>query len=119
MSCYCRLQTCLSLQQRLSVCLSHQTGQVSPHVQETGEDIYPDTSISCDTFTEVKTTFPPLLLQLSASAEVLPPWKQGDYVAEASYTTMTSMSSVSSSSQLHMEKHWEQQVTATREVRRR
>lgn len=59
-------------------------------------------------------------MQISASAEVLPPWKQGDYVAEASYTSMSSMSSmtsVSSAAQLHMEKHWEQQVTATREVR--
>ena len=59
-----------------------------------------------------------LLLQVSASPEVLPPWKQGDYVAEASYTTVRSMTSVSSAAQLHMEKHWEQQVTATREVRR-
>lgn len=58
-----------------------------------------------------------LLLQVSGSAEVLPPWKQGDYMAEASYTTMSSMTSVSSATQLHMEKHWEQQVTATREVR--
>lgn len=58
-----------------------------------------------------------LLLQVSASAEVLPPWKQGDFVAETSYTTLTSMTSVSSAAQLHMEKHWEQQVAATREVR--
>lgn len=57
------------------------------------------------------------LLQISASAEVLPPWKQGDYVAEASYTTVSSVTSVSSATRLHMEKHWEQQVSATREVR--
>ncbi|KAK2840469.1 hypothetical protein Q5P01_014209 [Channa striata] len=50
--------------------------------------------------------------QVSASAEVPPPWKQGDYVVETSYTTV---SSVSSAAQLRMEKHWEQQVTATRE----
>ncbi|KAL7385130.1 hypothetical protein ABVT39_016267 [Epinephelus coioides] len=54
--------------------------------------------------------------QVSASPEVLPPWKQGDYMAEASYTTMTSMTSVSSAAQLHMEKHWEQQVTGSREA---
>lgn len=63
-------------------------------------------------------TFIVVLLQVSASAEVLPPWKQGDYVAEASYTSMSSVTSVSSATQLHMEKHWEQQVTATREVRK-
>lgn len=60
-----------------------------------------------------------LLLQVSASAEVLPPWKQGDYVAEASYTSVTGMrsvTSVSSATQLHIEKSWEQQVAATREV---
>uniref|UniRef100_A0A3B5KA09 Ig-like domain-containing protein n=1 Tax=Takifugu rubripes TaxID=31033 RepID=A0A3B5KA09_TAKRU len=52
--------------------------------------------------------------QISASSsEVLPPWKQGGYVAEA----VTSVSSVSSSTQLHVEKHWEQQITTTREVR--
>ncbi|KAG7233596.1 hypothetical protein INR49_006811 [Caranx melampygus] len=61
--------------------------------------------------------------QVSAAAEVLPPWKQGDYVAEGGYasmtsmTSMTSMSSVSSAAQVHVEKHWEQQVTASREVR--
>lgn len=58
-----------------------------------------------------------VLLQICASAEVLPPWKQGDYVAEASYTTVSSVTSVSSATRLHMEKHWEQQVSATREVR--
>lgn len=58
-----------------------------------------------------------MLLQVSASAEVLPPWKQGDYTTEASYASMTSMTSVSSTTQLHLEKHWEQQVAATREVR--
>ncbi|KAG7233685.1 hypothetical protein INR49_006722 [Caranx melampygus] len=61
--------------------------------------------------------------QVSAAAEVLPPWKQGDHVAEGGYasmtsmTSMTSMSSVSSAAQVHVEKHWEQQVTASREVR--
>ncbi|KAM7380984.1 hypothetical protein PAMP_004247 [Pampus punctatissimus] len=50
--------------------------------------------------------------QICTSSGVLPPWKQGDYVAEASYTTMTS---VSSATQLHMEKHWEQQVSPSRE----
>ncbi|KAM6978117.1 LOW QUALITY PROTEIN: titin-like [Tautogolabrus adspersus] len=57
--------------------------------------------------------------QVSSSPEVLPPWKQGGYVAEASYSSMssmTSMTSVSSATQLHMEKSWEQQVTATREA---
>ncbi|CAB1414348.1 unnamed protein product [Pleuronectes platessa] len=65
---------------------------------------------------------------LATAAEVLPPWKQGGYVSEAAYASMTSMtsmtsmssmsskSSVSSATQLHMEKHWEQQVTATREA---
>ncbi|RVE57825.1 hypothetical protein OJAV_G00203040 [Oryzias javanicus] len=56
--------------------------------------------------------------QVSASAEVLPPWKQEDYVAEGSYasmTSMTSMTSVSSAAQLHMEKHWEQQVATSRQ----
>ncbi|KAK9537167.1 hypothetical protein VZT92_004805 [Zoarces viviparus] len=53
---------------------------------------------------------------LSSSAEVLPPWKQAGFVSEASYTSMTSRSSVSSSTQLHMEKHWEQQVSATRQA---
>lgn len=53
-----------------------------------------------------------ILLQLSASSEVLPPWKQGGYVSEA----VSGMMSVSSSTQLHMEKHWEQQVSTTREV---
>lgn len=56
-------------------------------------------------------------MQVSTSAEVLPPWKQGDYATEASYTSMASMTAVSSTTQLHMEKHWEQQVAATREVR--
>uniref|UniRef100_H3DPY6 Ig-like domain-containing protein n=1 Tax=Tetraodon nigroviridis TaxID=99883 RepID=H3DPY6_TETNG len=46
------------------------------------------------------------------SSEVLPPWKQGGYVAEA----VSSVSSVSSSTQLHVEKHWEQQITASREL---
>lgn len=55
-------------------------------------------------------------VQVVSSSEVLPPWKQGEYMTEASYTQMTSMTSVSSASQMHMEKHWEQQVTATREV---
>ncbi|KAM7407986.1 hypothetical protein PAMA_003631 [Pampus argenteus] len=50
--------------------------------------------------------------RICTSSGVLPPWKQGDYVAEASYTTMTS---VSSATQLHMEKHWEQQVSTSRE----
>lgn len=65
-----------------------------------------------------------VLLQVSASSEVLPPWKQGDYVAESSYTTvsavtaMSGVTAVSSATQLHVEKHWEQQVTASREVRR-
>lgn len=30
---------------------------------------------------------------------------------------VSSVSSVSSSTQLHVEKHWEQQITASREVR--
>lgn len=47
------------------------------------------------------------------SSEVLPPWKQGGYVAEA----VSTMSSVSSSTQLQVEKHWEQQISASREVR--
>uniref|UniRef100_A0A3B3XJ54 Ig-like domain-containing protein n=2 Tax=Poecilia mexicana TaxID=48701 RepID=A0A3B3XJ54_9TELE len=54
--------------------------------------------------------------QVSGSAEVLPPWKQGDYMAEGytSMTSMTSMSSISSSTQL--EKQWEHQVAASRET---
>lgn len=55
-----------------------------------------------------------ILLQLSASSEVLPPWKQGGYVSEA----VSSMMGVSSSTQVHVEKHWEQQVSTTREVSR-
>lgn len=116
----CFLQTCFSLHQ--SVCLSNQTSQVSFTDQETGENT------KCSRL-RIHTSPPGLsdhtnhhhhavlLLQVSGSAEVLPPWKQGDYMAEASYTTMSSMTSVSSATQLHMEKHWEQQVTATREVR--
>lgn len=116
----CCLQTCFSLHQ--SVCLSNQTSQVSFTDQETGENT------KCSRL-RIHTSPPGLsdhtnhhhhavlLLQVSGSAEVLPPWKQGDYMAEASYTTMSSMTSVSSATQLHMEKHWEQQVTATREVR--
>lgn len=89
-----------------------------------------------------------------AGAEVLPPWKQGDYVAEGGYasmtgmtgiasmtsmtgvasmtsmtsmtgvsgvasmTSMTGVSSASGGAQVHVEKHWEQQVTASREVSR-
>ncbi|KAJ0005748.1 hypothetical protein NQD34_015642 [Periophthalmus magnuspinnatus] len=53
--------------------------------------------------------------QVVSSSEVLPPWKTGEYMTEASYSQMTSMTSVSSAAQMHMEKHWEQQVTATRE----
>lgn len=52
-------------------------------------------------------------LQVSVGSEVLPPWKQGGYVAEA----VSSVSSVSSTTQLHVEKLWEQQITASREVR--
>ncbi|MEQ2168031.1 hypothetical protein GOODEAATRI_010281 [Goodea atripinnis] len=55
--------------------------------------------------------------QVSSSAEVLPPWKQEDYMAEGytSMTSMTSVSSVSSSTQLHMEKQWEHQMGASKE----
>ncbi|KAM4608731.1 titin-like [Polymixia lowei] len=62
--------------------------------------------------------------QVSAGADVLPPWKQGGYVAEASYTSMTARASQvqistqvqTSASQVHMEQHWEQQVTAVKEA---
>ncbi|KAI3355751.1 hypothetical protein L3Q82_004200 [Scortum barcoo] len=76
--------------------------------------VSPSTRLSVSPIRPVKS---PIMTrkQVSASPEVLPPWKQGDYVAEASYTSMSSMTSVSSATQLHMEKHWEQQVTATRE----
>lgn len=54
--------------------------------------------------------------QVAAGADVLPPWKQGDFVAEASYTSMTSMTS-STVTQLGQEQRWEQQVTGVTEVR--
>lgn len=54
--------------------------------------------------------------QVAAGADVLPPWKQGDYVAEASYTSMTSMTS-STVTQLGQEQRWEQQVTGVKQVR--
>lgn len=49
-------------------------------------------------------------------ADVLPPWKQGDVVSESTYTSKTSVTSVSSSSitQLGQEQRWEQQVTEVR-----
>ena len=55
-----------------------------------------------------------------ASVDVLPPWKQGDYMAEASYASMTSMTSMTSSTvtELGQEQRWEQQVTGVKEVRR-
>lgn len=50
-------------------------------------------------------------------ADVLPPWKQGDVVSETTYTSKTSVTSVSSSiTQLGQEQRWEQQVTEVRGV---
>nr|XP_046259560.1 titin-like isoform X2 [Scatophagus argus] len=53
--------------------------------------------------------------QVAAGTDILPPWKQGDYVAETSYTSMTSMSS-STITQLGQEQRWEQQVTGVKEA---
>lgn len=50
--------------------------------------------------------------QVATGGEVLPPWKQGEFTAEASYTSMTS----STITQLDQEQHWEQQVTGVKEV---
>lgn len=50
---------------------------------------------------------------MAAGGEVLPPWKQGEFTTEASYTSMTS----STITQLDQEQHWEQQVTGVKEVR--
>lgn len=51
----------------------------------------------------------------TASGDVLPPWKRRDFVAETSYTSMTSISS-STVTQLGQEQDWEQQVTGVKEV---
>ncbi|KAK0143524.1 Titin [Merluccius polli] len=55
--------------------------------------------------------------QLASGADVLPPWKQGGYMAEASYTSMTSTSTQirTSSTQMQMEQHGEQQVMLVKE----
>ncbi|KAJ3592471.1 hypothetical protein NHX12_007598 [Muraenolepis orangiensis] len=53
--------------------------------------------------------------QLVSGTDVLPPWKQGGYMAEASYTSTTSTQLHTSSSQMQMEQHWEQQVMAVQE----
>ncbi|TDH06469.1 hypothetical protein EPR50_G00113800 [Perca flavescens] len=67
---------------------------------------------------------------VKSDTDVPPPWKRGDFGAEASYTSMasmasmssmtsmTSMTSMSSSSvtQLGQEQRWEQQVTGVKEV---
>ncbi|CAB1418960.1 unnamed protein product [Pleuronectes platessa] len=45
--------------------------------------------------------------QGAAGADVLPPWKQGDYVAEASFASMTSTTTIT---HLGQEQHWEQVV---------
>ncbi|GAA6231231.1 titin-like [Lates japonicus] len=55
--------------------------------------------------------------QVAVGADVLPPWKQGDYRAEASYTTMTTVTGISTVTQLGQEQRWEQQVTGVKEVR--
>ncbi|XP_049450272.1 titin-like [Epinephelus fuscoguttatus] len=47
--------------------------------------------------------------QVAVGADVLPPWKQGDYVSEASYTSMTTIT------QRGQEQRWEQ-VTGVREA---
>jgi len=47
--------------------------------------------------------------QTSSSPEVLPPWKQGGFMSEASYASMSSasMSSATQSTQVTREEHWE------------
>ncbi|XP_072300384.1 titin-like isoform X2 [Eucyclogobius newberryi] len=76
--------------------------------------VSPSTRFSGSPIRPVKS---PLMIrkQVVSGSDVLPPWKTGEYMSEAGYSQMTSMTSVSSASQMHMEKHWEQQVTATRE----
>lgn len=55
--------------------------------------------------------------QVAVGADVLPPWKQGDYVvAEGGYTTMTTMT-CRTITQLGQEQRQEQQVIGIREVR--
>ncbi|XP_059930646.1 titin-like isoform X2 [Gadus macrocephalus] len=55
--------------------------------------------------------------QMASGADVLPPWKQAGFMSEASYTSMTSTSTQlrTSSTQMQMEQHWEQQVMAVKE----
>ena len=61
--------------------------------------------------------------QLAQGADVPPPWKQGGFLAESSYTMTagaTHVQTSASASSVHMEQHWEgsyevqqqQQVTA-------
>uniref|UniRef100_A0A3B3QBI9 Ig-like domain-containing protein n=1 Tax=Paramormyrops kingsleyae TaxID=1676925 RepID=A0A3B3QBI9_9TELE len=47
--------------------------------------------------------------QITPGSDVLPPWKQGDYVAESSYTSMIASASrvQTSTTQVQMEQRWE------------
>ena len=79
--------------------------------------ISPSSRISVSPIRPVKsplTTHKPM----ASGADVLPPWKQAGFMSEASYTSMTSTSTQlrTSSTQMQMEQHWEQQVMAVKEV---
>nr|XP_023657555.1 titin-like isoform X5 [Paramormyrops kingsleyae] len=79
--------------------------------------VSPSTRLSVSPIRPVKS---PLMTrkQITPGSDVLPPWKQGDYVAESSYTSMIASASrvQTSTTQVQMEQRWEgygvqQQVT--------
>ncbi|CAL8265763.1 unnamed protein product [Lota lota] len=82
-----------------------------------GRPISPSSRLSVSPIRPVKSPLLTTRKQLASGADVLPPWKQGGYMSEASYTSMTSSSTQlhTSSTQMQMEQHWEQQVMAVKE----